>query len=224
MTEAKAMLTCKEVTELVTDYLEGRMSFMRRVNFHLHIGMCDHCRAYLRQMRLTVKTLGRLPDESIPSGVRDELLVRFRNMRPSGSPAVAARRPGFIAVLDGWLGRSRGWAVVAVVLFATALIGVLVGGHPGPLLGTWERCLLLELGAALLPIMALGLVVVRSRQRISAGSFAALAAGGAFVGFLSLLLACPYSRVTLHVLVVHVAGVLFSALLGAAASRLPALR
>ncbi len=76
------MLTCRQLTEVVTDYLEGRMSFMQRVSFHLHLGICTRCRAYLRQMKMTVKTLGKLPDEPIPPGVRDELLARFRSTRP----------------------------------------------------------------------------------------------------------------------------------------------
>ena len=71
------MLTCKQLTEVVTDYLEGRIPFRQRVSFHMHVGMCRHCRAYLRSMRMTMKTLGKLPDVSPPPEVRDELLRRF---------------------------------------------------------------------------------------------------------------------------------------------------
>jgi len=71
------MLTCKQLTEIVTDYLEGRMPFMQRVAFHMHLGMCKHCRAYLRSMRMAVKTLGKLPEVSPPPEVREELLRRF---------------------------------------------------------------------------------------------------------------------------------------------------
>lgn len=75
---------------LVTDFLEGRLSFMDRVRFHLHIGMCKHCRAYLRQMKITVRTVGHVPAEPIPPATRDELMARFRGMRPrngGGRPA-----------------------------------------------------------------------------------------------------------------------------------------
>lgn len=72
------MLSCRDITEIVTDYLEGRMSFANRVRFHMHLGMCRHCRAYLRQMRLTIQTLGRLPAEPMPVEIRDDLLRRFR--------------------------------------------------------------------------------------------------------------------------------------------------
>lgn len=75
------MLNCRELTELVTDYLEDRLSFMDRLRFRMHIGMCTHCRAYLNQINQTVRTLGRLPAEDIPLDVRDELLQRFRDWK-----------------------------------------------------------------------------------------------------------------------------------------------
>jgi anti-sigma factor RsiW len=71
------MLTCREITELVTDYVEGALSFRDRVRFQLHIGMCRRCRAYVRQMRLTAAALGKLPKPELPSDVEDELLRRF---------------------------------------------------------------------------------------------------------------------------------------------------
>jgi len=217
------MLPCKEVTELVTDYLEGQMSFVRRVNFHLHLGRCRHCRAYLRQMKMTVRTLGKLAGEPMPVNVRDDLAVRLRRMRPAGQP-VTTHRPAIIADLDTWLGGSRGWAVVGGVLFVAAVFGILASGQAGPLVGQWQRCLLMELGVAALPIGILGFLGAHTRAPLSAGALAALAASGAAGGYLFLIFACPDSRVTSHVLIVHVGGILLGTLLGAATSRLPAFR
>ena len=73
------MLSCKELTEVVTRYLEGQMGFWERLKFELHVGMCKHCRNYLSQMKATVKSLGRLPDDMIPDEVQDSLLRRFRD-------------------------------------------------------------------------------------------------------------------------------------------------
>lgn len=75
------MLTCKELTELVTDYLEGRMPFRKRLAFFLHISMCKNCREYLRQTKLTIATLGKMPSDPIPPETRDALLDRFRNWK-----------------------------------------------------------------------------------------------------------------------------------------------
>lgn len=76
------MLTCQQLTELITEYLEGRMPFWRRVQFHMHLGMCRHCRAYLHQMKLTTAALGALPPVQMPEDVKAELLRRFRSMAP----------------------------------------------------------------------------------------------------------------------------------------------
>jgi predicted anti-sigma-YlaC factor YlaD len=71
------MLTCQQMTALITDYLEERMSFMDRARFQLHVGMCRNCRRYLRQMKLSVAVLGSMPPEPVPDDVMDSLLARF---------------------------------------------------------------------------------------------------------------------------------------------------
>lgn len=76
------MLTCQQLTEIVTEYLEGRMSFWRRAQFQMHLGMCKHCRAYIHQMKTTVRTLGSLPQEQMPADIKAELLKRFGGMAP----------------------------------------------------------------------------------------------------------------------------------------------
>lgn len=75
------MLTCRELTELVTDYLEGRPSLWERVRFELHLAGCRHCRAYLQQMRQTIQALGALPGEAVSNQICDDLLHRFRDWK-----------------------------------------------------------------------------------------------------------------------------------------------
>lgn len=72
-----ARLTCQQMTALITDYLEGRMPFLDRARFQLHIGMCRHCRRYLRQMKLSVAALGGMPPEPVPEDVMESLLEHF---------------------------------------------------------------------------------------------------------------------------------------------------
>ena len=74
----KAMLTCEEVTTLITRYLEGQMEWRQRVAFRCHVALCPHCRRYLRQMQATIAALGRLPEEPPPSEVREALLKHYR--------------------------------------------------------------------------------------------------------------------------------------------------
>jgi anti-sigma factor RsiW len=75
------MMSCKEITDLVTDYVERRLSFRQRLRFHVHLGTCRHCRAYLRQIRETIRLTGRLPEPKLPASLEAELLARFRTFR-----------------------------------------------------------------------------------------------------------------------------------------------
>lgn len=72
-------MSCQELVELVTDYLEGRLSPEEHARFERHLDICDGCREYLEQMRRTVAALGRLPEERLSAGMRDELLAAFRD-------------------------------------------------------------------------------------------------------------------------------------------------
>jgi predicted anti-sigma-YlaC factor YlaD len=75
------MLTCKEITELVTDYAEGHLGVLDRMRFRLHLGMCINCRAYVRQLRATAKALGKLPEPEIPPELQAELMRRFEGWK-----------------------------------------------------------------------------------------------------------------------------------------------
>jgi anti-sigma factor RsiW len=74
-------LTCKELVDLVTDYLEQRLSAPDRARFDEHLAACPYCTTYLEQMRQTVRTLGCLPEDSIPPAALDELLGHFKRWR-----------------------------------------------------------------------------------------------------------------------------------------------
>ena len=77
------MLTCKQITELVTAYAEGQLKLMDRIRFRLHIGMCPHCKVYVRQLQATAKALGKLPEPEIPPELQAELMRRFDNWKPN---------------------------------------------------------------------------------------------------------------------------------------------
>lgn len=75
------MLSCREITELATAYTEGALSFTDRWSVRLHLAMCGHCRRYVKQLRLTVSALGRVPrpaPEPSPEA-REALLKAFRH-------------------------------------------------------------------------------------------------------------------------------------------------
>ena len=74
-------LSCQDLTDLITDYLEGCLSLTDKIRFQIHLGLCIGCRTYLSQMKTTIETLGQLPPEPMPDHVRDELMARFRNWK-----------------------------------------------------------------------------------------------------------------------------------------------
>ena len=75
------MLSCRELAELITDYLEGALSLPDRVRFQLHLGLCRHCRAYLRQLKETAAALHQLPAALLPPEFEAELLHRFQGWK-----------------------------------------------------------------------------------------------------------------------------------------------
>ena len=60
----RSELACRELVELVTDYLEGALPPAERERFEAHLGSCRGCAAYLKQMRDLVRVSGRIPPGS----------------------------------------------------------------------------------------------------------------------------------------------------------------
>ena len=74
-------MTCKELVELVTDYLEGALPPEDVKDFERHLSVCSGCRNYLTQMRQTIQTLGKLTEDSIPDDTEQELLAIFHDWK-----------------------------------------------------------------------------------------------------------------------------------------------
>jgi anti-sigma factor RsiW len=78
-------ITCQELAELITDYVEGALPRRQRARFVLHIAGCRDCRLYVEQMRVTIAVSGRIRADEIPADVRDELLLAFRDWSAGGA-------------------------------------------------------------------------------------------------------------------------------------------
>ena len=74
-------LTCQELVELVTDYLEGMLSVRDRERFDAHLLDCDECPIYLEQIRLTIRTTGTLTEQRMSQTAKEDLLQRFRTWK-----------------------------------------------------------------------------------------------------------------------------------------------
>ncbi len=208
------MLSCKEITELVTDYLEGRLGLGQRLSFFLHVSMCRHCRAYIAQMKATTRALGHLPPEPVPAEVADRLRAAFGDFKRRGPKARTPEAP---------LWARPAWNLVAVVLSALAIALALADAEGDGPLGPGARCLLAQVG---LGTVALGAALGVSRWRrapVATGVLVTASVAGAIVGQLILRAACPM-HATPHVLAFHVGAVVIAIGLGLAAGRVAASR
>lgn len=71
-------LTCKDVVELLTAYLEEGLDPADRLRLERHLSYCDGCTAYLAQLRLTLRVAGSLSEEAIHPEAEERLLGAFR--------------------------------------------------------------------------------------------------------------------------------------------------
>jgi anti-sigma factor RsiW len=71
-------MTCKELVELITDYLENKLSLPQRIRFEKHLAECKDCTTYLKQMQQTIRLVGHLSEDAIAPANRQELLKLFR--------------------------------------------------------------------------------------------------------------------------------------------------
>jgi anti-sigma factor RsiW len=78
---AQDEMTCKELVEVVGDYLDGRLPADDTRRLEEHLDECPYCVAYIEQMRQTIAALGELSEDSISPEMRGELLEAFRGWR-----------------------------------------------------------------------------------------------------------------------------------------------
>jgi anti-sigma factor RsiW len=76
-------ISCQELVELVTDYLEGALSEAEVARFERHIEPCANCKVYLEQMRTTISLTGRLEPTGLSPAALSELIRAFRDWNPS---------------------------------------------------------------------------------------------------------------------------------------------
>jgi len=74
-------MACQELVELVTAYLDGSLSRSDRRRFRAHISGCDHCTAYVEQMRLVIEATGTITEDDLEPAAREELLEAFRGWK-----------------------------------------------------------------------------------------------------------------------------------------------
>ena len=60
------MLSCKEVTRLVSQGLDRRLRFAERVRLRLHLAICDGCANFRKQLGFLREAVTQLADTKQP--------------------------------------------------------------------------------------------------------------------------------------------------------------
>jgi anti-sigma factor RsiW len=81
MSEVDETITCQELVELVTAYLEGVLPDEERARFEDHVSGCEGCSAYLEQIRTTIRLSGMLTPESLSPEAQTGLLTAFTSWK-----------------------------------------------------------------------------------------------------------------------------------------------
>jgi anti-sigma factor RsiW len=83
MTESPDHISCREVVELITGYLEGALPAGETAVFEQHLNFCEGCVFYLEQMRGTIAAAGAIVEDDLAAEDRDRLVAAFRGWRTS---------------------------------------------------------------------------------------------------------------------------------------------
>jgi anti-sigma factor RsiW len=76
-------LSCQELVELVTEYLEGALTGAELQRFEHHLAACGKCQQYLEQLRATIAATGTLTVDDLTPAMEAALLQEFRGWRES---------------------------------------------------------------------------------------------------------------------------------------------
>lgn len=72
------MLTCRDMTEISTDYLERAVGWRARLAVRWHLAICNACRAYYDQLAKTLRLLRHHPLGGPDAGVESRLVAAAR--------------------------------------------------------------------------------------------------------------------------------------------------
>jgi anti-sigma factor RsiW len=77
-------MTCREMVELMSDYLDGALAEPERARFEAHLRGCEGCTNALDQLRTMLRVTGSLRDEPVADEQRELLRSVFRDWRRNG--------------------------------------------------------------------------------------------------------------------------------------------
>ena len=78
-------MTCRQVVQLLNDYLDNELSPAERARVDEHLSGCDGCTAFLEQLRTSLRAVHGLAEVDVPPALRADLARAFRGWKPTSS-------------------------------------------------------------------------------------------------------------------------------------------
>ena len=78
------MLTCQQLIEFLTDYLDGQLPLTQRAAFEVHLVLCRDCRSYLHNFKTTIAVSKQAfadSAETVPASVPEDLVQAILKSR-----------------------------------------------------------------------------------------------------------------------------------------------
>jgi anti-sigma factor RsiW len=77
-TKALTNKTCRQLTDLVFDYLNDKLTPAAKLDFEQHLSLCPDCVSFLKTYKKTVATTRSIKAERLPLMVRENILAFLR--------------------------------------------------------------------------------------------------------------------------------------------------
>jgi predicted anti-sigma-YlaC factor YlaD len=74
-------MTCRELVEALTSYLEGAMAPDARARLEAHLAGCEGCTNAMTQLRETIRIAGRLSEDEVAKPEREAVRRIFMAWR-----------------------------------------------------------------------------------------------------------------------------------------------
>jgi anti-sigma factor RsiW len=74
------MITCRQLVELLIDFVAGELDEERRQNIEQHLRRCPPCVTYLETYQITIRLTRKLPEAPLPP----QLIERLRTILEEG--------------------------------------------------------------------------------------------------------------------------------------------
>ena len=74
-------IPCRELVELLTEYLDDALEPSERARLESHLASCDGCSNALDQLRTTIEVTGRLTEDEVAAPEREAVREAFRRWR-----------------------------------------------------------------------------------------------------------------------------------------------